>query len=117
MGKRIEYAIHNADDELIATLWSDPSGRLQDSQLVFEAAVQDLCCIGPDDLVERLMAARYLNSAGEEDQVGDRMFWLCPAKKLRPTEYRNRDFWIKAKRKRFELGWEVTVAQDPPDEQ
>jgi hypothetical protein len=75
MGTRVAYQINDSDGNAVATLFSNSSHETQFAEEVFRNRFE--CSLGPTELVERLLSARYTSAEGSH-QVGDRIFWLVP---------------------------------------
>lgn len=74
MGTRTVFEIRNSAGELVVTLFSNSSHSMQFAETVFHERL-NACAMGPNELAESCVAARYLTGGGNH-QAGDRIFWL-----------------------------------------
>ena len=78
MGIRTVYRIMDSDEILVATLYSNSSHTAEFPLGRFKAeCAPERSRLGPSDLVQALLSARYRNAWGNH-RPGDRMFWLVP---------------------------------------
>lgn len=78
MGTRTVYRIMDSAENLVATLYSNSSHSAEFPLNRFKAeCAPERSRLGPSDLVQALLSARYRNAWGNH-RPGDRMFWLVP---------------------------------------